>query len=149
MKLHDLAIDEAAPLVLESFAAITRMATATSWPVIEYSSLSADKPGNIRRIAHHLGFRTPPGSVRRIAAETSVARHREIMERVRAGKVANLIERQNSKRILREDAETLINDRHIQSGKTGRWRQELAPHEQARANREFSAYLDPPTGASG
>ena len=141
MTLHDIHFEAAVHMTLHSFDAFSRMAAATAWPTIAYSELVSDKAGQIRRIAAYLRHPLSTGDVEHIDRKSSVEKHRAIMEKVRLGQTADIRERHNSRRILREDSETLINDRHIQSGQTGRWQQELTPRQQERATFVFATIL--------
>lgn len=143
MRLHDHDVDTAAPMVVQYVQMMRRAAQDTGWPVIDYARLTGDTPAHIRAIARHLGLPAPPEVVAQIAEATSVARHSAIMADVQAGRVAALTERRNSRRILREDAATLINDRHIQSGAVGRWKTELTDDEKARAATIFASLVPP------
>jgi hypothetical protein len=142
MTLHEIDFEAAVHMTLHSFDVFTRMAFATAWPTIAYSELVGDKAGQIRRIAAHLHHPLSTADIERIDRSSSVDKHRAIMLNVRLGKTAGIRERHNSRRTLREDSETLINDRHIQSGQPGRWRQELTPEQQAKAESAFATILD-------
>lgn len=63
------------------------------------------------------------------------------MEQVQAGTRKKLAHRKNRKRVLVEDKETLINDRHIQSGSAGRWKTELTVEQQQMATERFAPIL--------
>ncbi len=63
------------------------------------------------------------------------------MEKVKSGEMDGLAHRQNTNRVLVEDPRTLINDRHIQSGASGRWRQELSEAERNAANERFAGLI--------
>lgn len=146
MRLHDLPFEDAADLTLAHLSHFDWAKAETGWPVLRYADLVQDKRAQIRAIATHLGRAPSDQQLERIDAATSVARHRAIMERVREGAVAQVVERRNRYRTLREDAETRINDRHIQSGKIGRWKDELSQPQKARLANLFAGYaarLDP------
>ncbi len=63
------------------------------------------------------------------------------MEDVQAGNMDGLNRRENRHRVLVEDVRTLINDRHIQSGASGRWRGELTEDQQKTINERFAPLL--------
>ena len=138
MRLHDHDFDTAARMVLASFSAFEAAVRDNSPMVIPYEMLTADRQGHIFQIAQRLGFWPGMETVARIDAATSIGRHRTIMERVRSGEMEGLAHRRNTNRVLAEDPKTLINDRHIQSGASGRWRAELPEHEQHAANERFA-----------
>ncbi len=109
--------------------------------ILPYERLVADKPGYIFQIAQRLGFWLGHDQVDRIDEATSVDRHKEVMRKVQAGEMEDLLHRPNSNRVLVEDPKTLINDRHIQSGVSGRWRHELSDLDQQNASRQFADLL--------
>lgn len=141
MRLHDHAFDAAAQLTLASFSVFEAMARDAGLMVLPYEMLVADKPGHIFQIAKRLGFWLGHDQVARIDEATSVDRHKAVMEKVQAGEMDGLARRNNTNRVLVEDPKTLINDRHIQSGATGRWRQELTDADQKAASQRFADLL--------
>lgn len=141
MALHDIDFDTISGTVLRYFADMNDCATATGALVLPYELLTACPEAAIFQIARHLELWPRLDQVRAIAEATSVDKHRAVMEDVRAGKRPKLAERRNSKRVLLEDRETLINDRHIQRGTSGRWKTELTPEQQKTANERFAGLL--------
>lgn len=141
MVLHDWSFDAAVDMVLHYFAQFEETAAATSWPIIEYETLVSDKPATIRAIAHHLGFRPDAADLRRIDTATSVERHTAIMNKVRDYAAAKSRDLPDGAPTYYEDARTMINHRHIQSGKTGRWREELSAAQQAIATDVFAELI--------
>lgn len=141
MRLHEHDFKTAAKMTTASFQLFEATARQRGLMVIPYELLAADRPGHIFQIARQLGFWPGLDLVRRIDEETSVDRHRAVMEQVQSGEIDNLARRQNRNRVLVEDPSTLINDRHIQSGVSGRWRDELTPAEQEEANALFAVLL--------
>ena len=141
MRLHDHDFETAAKMTLASFRIFDAMAHEEDLMVLPYERLVADKPGHIFQIAHRLGFWLGQDQVDRIDAETSVDRHKAVMEKVQAGETEGLARRNNTNRVLVEDPKTLINDRHIQSGASGRWRRELSDADQTAANECFADLL--------
>lgn len=141
MRLHDHDFDTAARLVLAAFSIFEATAMDSDLMVIPYELLVADRPGHIFQIARRLGLWPRLDAVQRIDEATSVDRHRAIMEKVKSGEMDGLAHRQNTNRVLVEDPRTLINDRHIQSGATGRWRQELSEADRNAANERFAGLI--------
>jgi hypothetical protein len=82
----------------------------------------------VSTIAGHLQVPVDLSTVSTIVSETSKENASQIMHDVASTKrtVKTL---RNSARTLKEDAKTFINDRHIQSGIAGRFRQELSDEE--------------------
>jgi len=142
MGLHDMTFEEAVEFTLGNLSLFYEMRSQTAWPTIDYRDLQGSKLDQIHGIAKHLGFQLSEERAHQIDDATSVARHRAIMERLRAGNVNHLIVRKNRHRDLREDAHSLINDRHIQSGEIGRWRRELSPEQQATVTATFASFPD-------
>ncbi len=142
MRLHEHDFETAAKLVFASFNALDNMCTATDVMTIPYELLTKEKPGHIFQIARRIGLWPRLDQVTRIDAATSIDRHRAVMDQVNSGEIDGLARRQNTNRVLVEDPRTLINDRHIQSGRTGRWRDELSADQQADAAERFRPLLE-------
>lgn len=141
MRLHDHDFEAAARLTEGSFQIFERTAQSKHFMVLPYEMLTADRRGHIFQIARRLGFWPGMDEIAKIDEETSIERHRAVMEKVQSGDIDNLARRQNSNRVLVEDPNTLINDRHIQSGASGRWREDLSDDEQRVANERFAPIL--------
>ncbi|MEM1299839.1 MAG: sulfotransferase domain-containing protein, partial [Pseudomonadota bacterium] len=124
MKLHENELGVTMKAVELYFAHMEACARDTGALVLPYELLAAHTPSAIFQIARHLGLWPGLDRVAEIAEATSIDKHRGVMEEVKAGSRDHLIQRQNRKRVLIEDGETLINDRHIQSGRSGRWKTE-------------------------
>ena len=140
MRLHDHPLEDAIDMTLAAFNLLYAMCKALDVELFAYASLVADRAGALARIANRLGVGLSPAASDRILADTGLDRQRERMARVRAGG-PGLAERRNRRRTLLEDPATLINDRHIQSGAVGRWRQELTAAEQAHATHALRAVI--------
>lgn len=138
MRLHDHPFDAAATMTENSFLHFDAMAQELDLMIIPYERLVADPQGHIFQIARRLGFWPGLDRVAEIDAATSMDRHREVMEKVQAGELDTLRRRENRHRVLVEDKATLINDRHIQSGRFGRWRDEIAADLHGVANERFA-----------
>lgn len=141
MRLHDLDFEAAAELVLAAFAAYEDLCRDLAVTKISYERLIAERRAHIIRIAEQLGFTPSPAEVAEVDQATSVKRHRRIMDQVKAEALPVLVERRNRNRILLEDPASLINDRHIQSGRPGRWRDELGSADQVMAAERFCDLL--------
>ena len=133
MFLHDLDLEEALEFTIAAFANLDAMRRDTDVTLFAYERLIADTRHHVGLVACRLGASLSTFLVEQILAETSIERRRERMKRVRAGSLPRLRLLGGRNRILKEDPETLINDRHIQSGKPGRWRTELTRELQMRA----------------
>lgn len=141
MRLHEHDFDTAAEMTEVSFRIFEATARQARTVVVPYELLNADRSGHIFQIARHLGFWPGLDLVSRIDEETSIERHRAVMEKVQAGTLETLAHRRNINRVLVEDRATLINDRHIQSGVSGRWRSDLSSDLQRVANERFAPIL--------
>ncbi|MEM6663337.1 MAG: sulfotransferase domain-containing protein [Pseudomonadota bacterium] len=141
MKLHDLDFDIALEATERYFTGFGRMTREIDLMVVPYELLVGGKRAMIFQIASHLGVWLTLERVAAIDAETSVDRHKAVMEKVQSGEGDNLKTRENRHRTLVEDGTTLINDRHIQSGAHGRWRTELSADQQSAAQERFAPLL--------
>ncbi len=142
MKLHDHDFASAARMTMEAFKVFEMVCQDTDFMVIPYESLISDRRGYILQIAQRLHLQPRLDEVADVDEETSVANHRNIMEQVRSGKRKRLMHRQNRNRVLVEDRDTLINDRHIQSGQAGRWRNELDDQHKAAITRLLAPLIE-------
>lgn len=142
MRLHELTFADALNVVPQLFATFEATVIATGAMVMPYELLVAAKEAHVFQIARKLGLWPTLPQVHAVVEETSIERHRKIMEDVASGKAEHVAERQNRQRMLREDRMTLINDRHIQSGASGRWREELDETQQAEINKAFAPILE-------
>ena len=141
MQLHEHDFNTAAQMVEASYKLFAATVRSVDVMAIPYELLTASPAAHIYQIARRLGLQIGLDRVGQIEAETSIDRHRAVMEKVQTGTLDNLAHRQNTHRVLVEDTETLINDRHIQSGAQGRWRNDLPSDLHEVANERFSPIL--------
>ncbi|MEM9059658.1 MAG: sulfotransferase domain-containing protein [Pseudomonadota bacterium] len=142
MRLHDLNLNRAlhamgiylahAALVWDSDSKVLK---------IRYEDLRKDTGSLITAIAIALGFALEPGEAVQLQAATSMDRHRSVMKGL-SETSEQVVTHVTKTRQMREDEVTLINDRHIQSGASGRWKEELAAPEQKRVNEALRPWLD-------
>ncbi len=142
MKLHDLEFEDTMTAVQSYFIAFEAVVRSLGAMVVPYELLVTSQEAYCFQIARYLGLWPTFDQIDEVVAATSVDNHRKVMEDVQSGQVTHLVERQNRNRTLREDQQTLINDRHIQSGASGRWRGELTPDQQEAANEKFAAIIE-------
>ncbi len=142
MRLHDHDFESAAGMTRNAFTVFQQMCRDIEPVLIPYELLVADRRSHIFRIGQCLGMAPRLSAVEEIDEATSIDRHRAVMEAVQQGRGERLVKRNNPKRVLVEDADSLINDRHIQSGAAGRWRSELTAAQMDAANERFSDLLD-------
>jgi len=138
MRLHEHDFDTAAEMTAQAFQIFAATVRDLDPMVIPYEYLTADPEGHIFQIARRLGFWPGRAQIADIVDATSAERHRQVMEQVQSGAIDGLARRQNRNRVLVEDPKTLINDRHIQSGRAGRWRSDLTEDQQRVANERFA-----------
>ena len=141
MRLHEISFADGLNVVQQLYQTFEATVRATGAMVIPYELLVGAKEAHAFHIARALGLWPTLPQVAAVVEETSVERHRKVMEDVASGKAASIAERPNRQRMLREDRQTLINDRHIQSGATGRWRDELDAAQQAQINEAYAPIL--------
>ena len=141
IKLHENDLALTMPVVETCFALMEDCARDTGALVLPYELLASYTPAAIFQIARHLGLWPGLDRVAEIAEATSIDKHRTIMEEVQAGTREKLQRRANRLRVLVEDKVTLINDRHIQSGISGRWKTELTDEQQQIVNARFKPIL--------
>ena len=142
MQLHDQGLEDAIRVITSYFQQFEATAMTTNALVIPYEMLVQAREAFAFQIARRLGLWPTFAQIDEVIEETSLERHRKVMEDVREGRTDSVVERQNRKRILREDRLTLINDRHIQSGATGRWRQEIPKERHDEVTEAFAPILN-------
>lgn len=144
-KLHDLPLDRALAAV-QVYGRVEQL--AAHFPNVQrlrYEDFTRNPPALVAHIARKLGWELGEEQIAQIVQDTSVQQHRKIMEDVAQETLPGVRVLPTQTRMLREDPETLINDRHIQSGATGRWRKELTDDEKA----IVAEVLDPLVDALG
>lgn len=129
-KLHDLDFKHAITAV-HVYARVEQLVRQTGLALrLRYEAFTKDPAGLVALVSNRLGSDLTTEQIARIVQDTSVPRHRDIMQKVAEESLPKVRVLTTQTRTLREDPETLINDRHIQSGATGRWRQELSVEDQ-------------------
>lgn len=141
MRLHDHDLETAATMTTNAFVHFESTIEALDLMVIPYEFLVRDPGAHIFQIGRRMGLWLGMEEVARIQKETSLKKHEAIMKQVQAGTLDSLQKRPNKNRMLVEDTKSLINDRHIQSGASGRWRSELSEADQAELNEKFAPLL--------
>jgi hypothetical protein len=103
---------------------------------IRYEDMLADAPKYIRAIAHHLGIPVSEHVVAQIDGLAGMEKSKEICERLAMQGGTGVAMRDH-----RIDSQTWLHHNHIQSGKAGRWKDELNPDQVRRMEGEFSPWL--------
>ncbi len=142
MRLHDHDFATAMKMTIGNFNVFDNMCATADVMMIPYELLVTQKRAHIYQIARRIGLWPRLDQVARIDAATSIDRHKGVMDKVNSGEIDGLTRRPNTNRVLVEDPKTLINDRHIQSGVSGRWRTELSETEQAEATERLTPLLE-------
>lgn len=140
IKLHDVSFEQAVGM---TSVACNHFLDALKLPgrlLIPYYSATQHQEAIVYALAFHLGHMIGQSEVETICRETSAGKFKGIMERLDQGGdgTENAF---GGQRQIRYDPETLINDRHIQSGKTGRWKEELTEEQQRMLQEIFGTFV--------
>lgn len=141
MRLHDYNFEKCLELSNISFNHFNKAREFSGIMFIPYHHLVTATDACIFQIAQRLNIFLNLETVKLIRRATSMEAHKKIMKDVGAEKIAVQI-RRNPQRTMRESTQYFINDRHIQSGKSGRWRKELTREQQQIVNAHFESLLD-------
>ena len=141
MQLHDMSLEHGLK-AMQVYGAATEIAhTSHDCLKFTYEALIKDVPEHIALLAQAMGFRLEDGEVDALVEQTSTTAHSRIMSGLQTGAQTDGRELQTMRRVLREDPTTLVNDRHIQSGKSNRWQRELPADAQRQATRALSRWI--------
>jgi len=140
MKLHDYPFEKCMELADISFAHYRIARKFPRLMFIPYDLLVEAPGAYVFHIAQRLGIFLPLNVVAAIEKATSLDAHKKVMRDVAAAKVDVQI-RKNPRRTLKESTTHFINDRHIQSGRSGRWRRELSPDQRKQSTEHFKDLL--------
>lgn len=139
-RVHDLPLEDALRAVDIYMAHTDTVRRSGQALELRYETLVADVPGAVGKLAKALQIDVTADEIATVVAQTAPERHAAIMRKVAdAGQGARRIE--TLRRVMHEDPVTLINDRHIQSGKAGRWREELTDEEQAQVMTKLGRWV--------
>lgn len=146
MRLHDVPLQAAAQMTANACRTLMALLPhARNLMFIPYYSAKEHPKAVIHQLALHMGFIVGQEEVDAIAEATSPEAHKAVMNEVAAHSEATI---ETGLRTIRFDPETLINDRHVQSGQTGRWRTELSEADATWLDGVFSEFigkvLEPP-----
>jgi len=140
MKLHDESFEKCLELTEISF---NHLLIARRFPrimFIPYTQLMSSTEACIFQIAQKLGIFLSLKTVSQIREATSLEAHKKVMQDV-SDRAVSVQVRKNPKRELSESTTHFINDRHIQSGESGRWQRELTAEQQRLATDKFLTLL--------
>lgn len=145
MHLHDATFSEAVRMTTSAFNSMQSASRIPNLMLIPYEHIGVHAEALIFQMGLRLGQYLPPAIVSEIADRNNITKHLKIMEQVSSddehsgARVKSIF---SGRRNVQYDTETLITDRHIQSGKSGRWRDELDDQEQEHLNLAFTAIVE-------
>lgn len=99
-----------------------------------YEEMIADLPGEVKRIANHLGIALDYSECERVASEYTIERQKK-----RIKESMNTALRQEGDALF--DPHSLLHINHIDSGSIGKWRHELTPRQVALIESEAGEWL--------
>jgi Sulfotransferase domain len=140
MRLHDYTFEKCMELTDISFAHYRIARKFRRIMFIPYDHLINAPEAFIFQLAQRLGVYLPLTVVAEIEKATSLEAHKKVMKDV-ARATEGVQVRRNPKRTLKESTTHFINDRHIQSGRSGRWKKELTAAQQREVNEHYQDLL--------
>lgn len=140
MRLHDYGFEKCMELVDISFAQLQIARKFPGVMFIPYPHLMSAPEALIFQVAQKIGVFLSLDEVAAIRKATSIESHTKIMKAVGAEKVSVQV-RRNPRRTMKESTTHFINDRHIQSGRSGRWLRELTPDQQGIVTQHYRPLL--------
>jgi hypothetical protein len=105
--------------------------------MVRYEEMMADRLGNIRRIAAHLGFGVSEEVVNYVDSRTNVESSKKVCEQIRNLTIKQVFEIESH----RVDPVTHLHENHIGNAKIGRWRDELSAQQGAYLTEYFAPWL--------
>jgi len=146
IRLHDVQLESAIQMTAAAYRHLTEALCLPGITVIPFTHIAEHAEPLIFQMATRLGILLKLSDVKAIAEQTSAKHHRRIMENVTAGGAGDasgsIATAHLASRSIRYDQNHLITDRHIQSGKNGRWREELDADQQAEVQKRFTQLVD-------
>jgi hypothetical protein len=141
MQLHDLSLQDGLKAMRIYCEHVEIAQSSDTTTKVSYEDLIAELPNHIDMLATRLNFRLEIGEAEELIRLTSPAAHSDIMDQLQQDALEGGRTITTKRRVLREDPTTLVNDRHIQSGRSGRWRAELSPEAQHQANDQLAKWI--------
>lgn len=129
MRLHERSLEHSGGMAKAMAKNLLPLINSPHSLSLRYEISVQDRVVLTDRIAQHLGLIALPEELWEISEETSSDKHKAVMESLREGKPTVMVRKNKSRKLL-VDRKTKINDRHIQSGTQGRWREELSEKDQ-------------------
>ena len=140
IRLHEVSFEQAVGMTSAACNSFLEMLKLPGRLLIPYYSATRHPEAVVFSMAFHLGHMIGQSEVETICRETSMEKFRGIMTRVdKGGEGTGSADMQH--RQIHYDPETLINDRHIQSGRSGRWKDELTDEQQLTLEKIFGVFV--------
>ncbi|MEZ6045333.1 MAG: hypothetical protein R3C11_07065 [Planctomycetaceae bacterium] len=141
IKLHDLSLESAMEITGNAYTYLEPAMKLPGIMLIPYEHATAQPEAIIYQMATKMSLFLPLSKAKEIAEETSYAKHKKVMEEVNTEGTEGVGVLYTARRQIRFSETHLINDRHLQSGKNGRWREELTPDQQKQVLEKFTPLL--------
>lgn len=141
MRLHEMDIEDALHAMEVYLAARDGIISACEVEVLTYEGIVGDPVALVVRLAMRSGLPCDRVLAGRIAAATSPEAHAAVMRGLTAD-APGVRSIRTLRRTILEDSQSLVNDRHIQSGRSGRWHRELSVEDAAHATARLAPWLD-------
>ena len=141
MRLRDIGFDQALNMASAALADLNKAIQNPEIHLIPYATLLDAPQVYVFQMARSFGISLSSAEVEAVVAACSFEKNKEAVARLKAGQ-GNFKERDTGTRRMRSDPETLLTDRHIQSGQPGRWREELTDDQQRVIETSFKAYYE-------
>jgi hypothetical protein len=134
MQLHDIPFEIAAQMTTFAYKSLTCALAVPGIMFLPYDHIIDHAPALIFQMAAKIDILLNFRMVNQIAESTSSGQHQRTMNRLNrqtpstgSAEIGSL---NTGARDIRYCKASLVTDRHIQSGRTGRWRDELTPDQQ-------------------
>ncbi len=148
IRLHDISLATAMEFTQQAYRSLQTGMCLPGIMLIPYGHIVDHPEAVIFQAATKLGIMLRLSECRTIGEENSMGRLKKVMEAVNDTKGhdteslgVDVGVAETNTRDIRYDRRHLITDRHIQSGKTGRWREELSEDDQDLVNRAFGPLI--------
>lgn len=142
MKLHDNSLNHSIRLTLKNINCHLAMLNDIAGQVIHYETDVANPANLVLRLSKSIDIHLNDQQIEDIVEATSIKVHRKIMKDVASKTFKDVRLIRNQSRVLREHKNMHINDRHIQSGLSGRWRVELSGLEQEQVTNALAPAIE-------
>lgn len=139
MKLHGVPFDVAVGMTVSACRSFREALKIPRVMLISYTQIIQTPAQTVSSIAGHLGLVVDDQEVEAICREASMDNARKVMQKVLSGQ-GPIISASTGYREIKYDPDYFITDRHIQSGKIGRWKDELTPRQQLMVSAAFKDF---------